>query len=63
MARSDRPAQDGYQPITEGYQPGRVKATQTTQKAYAPISNAGSTTQEAPRPPSGGSSAAKPAKK
>ena len=50
--------QDAYKPITEGYQPGRG---QPLQKGYTPTpaNEAAQQTQ----PPSGGSSAAKPAQK
>ena len=57
MAISNRRmAQDGYRPITEGYQPGKG---QPLQKGYTPTTNSGNA-QSAPKPPSGGSSAAKP---
>lgn len=59
MAKSGKQmAQDGYKPITEGYQPGRG---QPLQKGYTPTSSNGPTQQT--QPPSGGSSAAKPAQK
>lgn len=61
MTRPDRRmAEDGYQPITEGYQPGRP---QPLQKVYTPVTNASRDAQQPPPPPKGGSSAAKPGKK
>lgn len=61
MATNDtRIAQHGYQPLTEGYQPGQNAALQ---KGYTPTP-ASSTAQSAPPPPpKGGSSAAKPSQK
>ncbi len=43
-------AQDGYRPLTEGYQPG----SQVVRPGFAP------STARQPSPPSGGSSASKP---
>ena len=61
MAKPEqRIAHDGYQPITEGYQPGRP---QTVQKGYIPVSNASGNVRHQAQPPKGGSSAAKPSKK
>jgi hypothetical protein len=61
MAKSDRQmTQDGYRPLTEGYQPGRA---QPLQKGYTPTSTSTSTQQAPPPPPRGGSSAAKPPQK
>lgn len=62
MTKSDSQiARQGYQPITEGYQPGQA---QPVQKGYTPITNAGEDAPQAPpQPPSGGSSAARPAQK
>jgi hypothetical protein len=62
MANSDRRlASDGYQPLTEGYQPGKQ---QLVQKGHKPESTTGKALhQSAPRPPSGGSSARKPPQK
>jgi len=45
--------QDGFRPLTEGYQPG----SQILQKGFVPVST-GATPA---KPPSGGSSVAKPA--
>jgi hypothetical protein len=53
-------AQDDYEPLTEGYQPGK---STPLQKGYAPSTNGSQAQQTAPRPPSGGSSASKPAQK
>ena len=51
--------QDGFRPLTEGYQPG---SNVPLQKGYTPSSSP--VAQPAtPKPPSGGSSAAKPASK
>ncbi len=62
MAKSDRQmAQDGYKPLTEGYQPGRV--LEPLQKGYTPTSTSTNAQQAPPQPPSGGSSAAKPPQK
>jgi hypothetical protein len=62
MAGSDRRlAQDGYGPITEGYQPGKA---QPLQKGHTTASTSGNAQQQsAPRPPNGGSSASKPPRK
>jgi hypothetical protein len=61
MASSDRcMAQDGYKPITEGYQPGKP---QPAQKGYTPATGGNAQQQSAPPPPSGGSSASKPPSK
>jgi hypothetical protein len=62
MADRERQAKrDEYRPITEGYQPGQP---QPIRKGYVPASDGGETVQSAPLPPpSGGSSAAKPAQK
>ena len=61
MTKTDRQmARDGYQPVTEGYQPGRP---QPIQKGFTPTSTASGNTQQSTQPRSGGSSAAKPAKK
>jgi hypothetical protein len=57
MAGSDRrTANDGYRPITEGYQP---RKPQISQRGYTPAQS-GNSGQQAPKPPSGGSSASKP---
>jgi hypothetical protein len=53
-------AQDGYKPITEGYQPGKPQAVQ---KGYTPATGGNAQQQSAPPPPSGGSSASKPLSK
>lgn len=61
MEKSDTQiSRHGYQPITEGYQPGQADPLQ---KGYTPATNASRDAQQPPRPPSGGSSAAKPAQK
>lgn len=61
MAKPEhRMTHDGYTPATEGYQPGQP---QVVQKGYTPAPNASSNAQQQARPPSGGSSATKPAKK
>ncbi len=61
MAKSDRQTtHDGYRPITEGYQPGQAEPLQ---KGYTPATNASRNSQQPPKPPSGGSSAAKPTQK
>lgn len=49
--------QDGFAPATEGYQPG---ARLPLQKGYAPAAS-GAAGAQPPKPPSGGSSAVKPA--
>ncbi len=61
MTRPDgrRMAQDGYQPITEGYQPG--SGALPLQKGYQ--RTGAMTTQAQKPPPKGGSAAAKPAAK
>ena len=54
-------AHDGNGPLTEGYQPGQALIAQY---GYSPTANTGNGSQStAPKPPSGGSSAAKPATK
>lgn len=65
MAKPDKQDQQisrhGYQPITEGYQPGQV---QPIWRGSTRTAGASETVQQAPStPPSGGSSAAKPAQK
>lgn len=50
--------QDGFRPLTEGYQPG---AKIPLQRGYAPNGPDTAGAPPPPKPPRGGSSAAKPA--
>jgi hypothetical protein len=62
MAKPDtKTTHDGYRPITEGYQPGQGEPLA---KGYIPTAGSAVDAQQTPpSPPSGGSSAAKPAQK
>jgi hypothetical protein len=59
--RSNTTADLGYRPLTEGYQPRHEMPDMI--KGYTPSSAPGSQTGVPPSPPTGGSSAAKPAAK
>ncbi len=60
MAKSTRGfAQDGYRPITEGYQPN-IDPKDVIERGYVPQGRGQGAT---PKPPSGGSSIKKPANK
>ena len=61
MADSDvQTSQHGYQPVTEGYQPGQQ---QPLSKGFQPFGSGAIPARPPPTPPSGGSNAAKPAQK